>query len=147
MIYVIENIAQTLYIRVMKSWPRLIIIFLAYGIALLHMAVPHHHASVGNNNAMFVHAACVSHTSGGLLQRVLSTDLGYGHLENFKKSADTDVKFLSREVLAYILLPALLSVPTSPRLFSEFSDGYIEKLKKRLLLFSVSHFRAPPFCF
>jgi hypothetical protein len=147
MIYVIENSAQTIYIRAMKSWPRLTIVFLAYGIALLHMAVPHHHASAGNSNAIFFHASCLSHTSAGLLQRVLSTDLGYGHLENFKKSTDTDIRFSSRTILGYILLPALISEPVHPGIFSEFSSGFIEKLKKRLLLFSVSHRRAPPFFF
>lgn len=147
MIYVIENVAQTLYIRAMKSWPRLIIVFLAYGIALLHTAVPHHHASAGNSNAIFLHASCLSHTSGGLLQRVLSTDLGYGHLENFKKSTDTDIRFSSRSILCYTVLPSLISEPIGPGAFSEFSGGYIGKLKKRLLLFSVNHLRAPPFFF
>jgi len=147
MTYVIENVAETFYIRAMKSWVRLIIVFLAYGIALLHTAVPHHHASAGKNSATFIHAGCLSHSSGGLLQRVLSTDLGYGHLENFKKSADTYIEFSSRALLACILLPSLISEPNLPGPFSEFSNGYIEKLTKRLLLFSVSHLRAPPFFF
>jgi hypothetical protein len=128
----------------MKSWARLLIIFLAYGIALLHTAVPHHHSVAGNSNSTSFHSGCVGHASGGLLQRVLSTDLGYGHLETFKKNTGTDIRFSSRTVLASIVVPRVVTQPTILNTSPEFSSGYIEKLKKRLLFFSVTHLRAPP---
>ena len=78
----------------MKPWGRFIFVFIAYSIALLHTAVPHHHGVAGAGQFVFAHAGCsFTHSAGGLLQKALSTDLGVGHLETFKKNADTPMDF------------------------------------------------------
>lgn len=131
----------------MKSWGRFVLIFFAYSIALLHTVVPHHHAQARVGESVISHAACIfSESSSGLLQKVLSTDLGIGHLETFKKGGETDVNFST--AAAWVLATAVVCVAllSPPRTASEFSHGYIENLKRKLLLFSVSHFRAPPVC-
>ena len=128
----------------MKPWGRFIFVFIAYGLALLHTAVPHHHADGSSSDMMFSHAGCqYSHTSGGLLQRALSTDLGLGHLETFKKNTDTQLETSARVVVAITFFLPIANAPAiSP--VAESVGGYVEKLKRQLLLFSVSHFRAPP---
>ena len=131
----------------MKRWGRLIFIFIAYGLALLHTAVPHHHLSASiAGETVLTHAGCfVDKSSGGLLQRVLSTDLGVGHLETFKKGgagAELDFAVPFAAVLA-VIVPALIysgKIVSSPGILTR----YIEKFHKRLLLFSSAQFRAPP---
>ena len=131
----------------MKPWVRFVFIFIAYGIALLHTAVPHHHGAARKGDVMFMHAGChYSHSGGGLLQKVLSTDLGYGHLENFKKGGDTEISFSSGFVAIIAPVVPTTGLSAGFRSVPESLDGYIEKLKKRLLLFSVTQLRAPPAC-
>ena len=135
----------TSYIRVMKPWGRFIFIFFAYGLTLLHTAVPHHHSdTTGKGETLLTHAGCIfEQTSGGLLQRALSTDLGLGHLETFKKGTDTEIECTH----SALSLPAIIAQdPAIPEkiLFRVFGHGSIEKFRKRLLLFSTAHLRAPP---
>lgn len=128
----------------MKSWSRSALIFFAYSIALLHTAVPHHHAETRAGQAVVSHNRCIfSQSSDGLLQKVLATDLGVGHLEIFKKGGDANIEF-SKTVafIATSILPA--SFRDWPNTFAGFSGNAIEKLKRKLLLSSVSHLRAPP---
>ena len=131
----------------MKRWGRVIFIFVAYGLALLHTAVPHHHLSTSRpGETVFTHSGCLfDTTSGSLLQKVLSTDLGLGHLETFKKGgagAELDITVPFTTVLTAIV-PAL-TFPGKIVSFPASLSGYIEKFHKRLLLFSTAHFRAPP---
>jgi len=128
----------------MKRWGRLILVFIAYSFAMLHTVVPHHHAARSAGETTISHASCASGTeSGGLLQRAFSTDLGYGHLENFKKSSNPEVDFSTVALAVVGLLPiTLLSTPrvvTSSRV-----DGYLAKLRCRLLLRTSIPLRAPP---
>ncbi|MDQ2658533.1 MAG: hypothetical protein M3Y60_14005 [Bacteroidota bacterium] len=128
----------------MKTWSRYVLMFLAYGFALLHTAIPHHHVESGRGEVMFSHANCsYAHSSGGVLQRAITTDLGLGHLETFKKSADTRIVLSSRGVETIALPPAYCTEVAS-EIIREFRYGLIGKLKLQLLLFSVTHFRAPP---
>ena len=128
----------------MKSWVRLLFIFFAYGIALLHTAVPHHHASTGNGEQSIAAATCVFPGSdGGLLQRVLSTDLGTGHLETFKKGSDLEVVFASPAATVAVLVNLFHLVVIQQEL-PKRAATFIQKLQLQLLLSSVSHFRAPP---
>ena len=128
----------------MKTWARFLLIFFAYGIALLHTAVPHQHVKDGDSNRASLHAGCLfTQQGGGLLQKVLSTDLGFGHLETFKKGSDAEIEF--RAAIVSIPIPAIFTKAAAPfTALSESSLRYIENLKRQLLLFSVSHFRAPP---
>lgn len=129
----------------MKPWVRLLIVFFAYGMALLHTAVPHHHDSGPGGRTSISHAGCVfSHSKSGLLQLVFSTDLGYGHLEIFKKNADTTIEFSAAPATFAAIVPSSLRVSASFTPDFTASDGYIEKLRMRLLLFTASPFRAPP---
>lgn len=127
----------------MRPWVRFIFVFIAYGLALLHTIVPHHHAKRGSGSSVYAHTGCaVAHENGGLLLRTLSTDLGVGHLETFNRGSDTRIEFSVPALPATFSLPLLLqpvlhAVPT-------LLNGHVEKLKKRLLLFSASQFRAPP---
>lgn len=128
----------------MKPWGRFAIIFIAYGFALLHTAVPHHHPEVSDGQTVISQAGCrISHTTSGLLQLVFSTDLGYGHLETFQKAADPDIVFSTMGTPIFHVTP-LTSIPAARQEIRELSAGYIEKLHKRLLLFSSANFRAPP---
>lgn len=131
----------------MKRWGRLVFIFIAYGLALLHTAVPHRHAaSFPAGETVLTHTGCLfDSNTGSLLERALSTDLGVGHLETFKKGgggSELDITVPFTAALA-VLVPALIS---SAKLvsFRGSQSGYIEKFHKRLLLFSTAHFRAPP---
>lgn len=145
MTFIFENIANSLYIRSMRRWVQFVIIFFAYGIALLHTAVPHHHEDASNRRVTITHAGCVfAHSNAGFLQMVFSTDLGYGHLEIFKKSAETQIEFsgVSASFEAVFSPPCSLAaaICECPR----YLNGFIEKLHQRLILFSASPFRAPP---
>ena len=130
----------------MKRWGRVIFIFVAYGLALLHTAVPHHHAASRTGETVLTHAGCLfDKSSGSLLQRVLSTDLGLGHLETFKKGgagAELDITAPFTAIPA-VIVPAW-TFPGKIVSFPGSLSGYIEKFHKRLLLFSTAHFRAPP---
>lgn len=129
----------------MNRWSRLIIIFVAYGLALLHTAVPHQHGQGSQGQPVISHGGCVLHGSiGGLLQMVLSTDLGVGHLETFKKGGDADINFSSVGVSFIFILTSLVFFPRLPDRYCERLGTYIEKLHKRLILFSSRHLRAPP---
>ena len=141
----LEKLPDLSYLYTMKSWGRFALLFFAYSIALLHTAVPHHHTQARTGEFVISHSACVfSEAGGGFLQKVLSTDLGIGHLENFKKGGETDLNLSAAVswVIATAVLYVALHNPANAA--SEFSKGHIEKLKRKLLLFSVSHFRAPP---
>ena len=95
---------------------------------------------------MLTHTGCLfDGNTGSLLQRALSTDLGVGHLETFKKGgggSELDITVPFTAALA-VLVPALIS---SAKLvsFRGSQSGYVEQFHKRLLLFSTAHFRAPP---
>lgn len=129
----------------MKSWGRLLLIFIAYGIALLHTAVPHHHATAGNGEPVFLHAGCGQpHSTSGFLQRVLSTDLGAGHLETFKKGGDFEMVFASPHVAITGVLTNILELIFSDQAHGEYWGAFLQNLKRQLCLFSVSHLRAPP---
>ena len=143
-ILIFEKLHASAYIWGMKTWSRLVLLFLAYGLALLHTAIPHHHVESGRGEVMFSHMDCsYAHSSGGVLQRAMKTDLGLGHLETFKKSADTRIELSSRGVEIITLLAAFCTGITS-EIVREFRYGFIGKLRLQLLLSSVTHFRAPP---
>lgn len=128
----------------MKMWVRLVLVFLAYGLALLHTAFPHHHVGFVRGEIVFSHAGCSqAHSAGGVLQRALATDLGLGHLETFNKASGTRIELSARGIATVALLP-IVSVDIAVRPVHEFQNGFIRKLKSQLLLFSVNHFRAPP---
>lgn len=131
----------------MKSLGRFALIFVAYSIALLHTAVPHSHASVRTGEFIISQTGCILTESGtGFLQKVLSTDLGIGHLETFQKGSKADIE--SSAIFTWVIATAAsyVALISPEKVHLEFSQGYIEKLKRKLLLFSVSHFRAPPVC-
>ena len=129
----------------MKNWGRFLLLFVAYGIALLHTAVPHQHTQSGNNVAIISHKGCLLSPTDGLLVKILSTDLGVGHLETFQKGSNAEIEFTPGVVLLMVT-PAVFIDILSPSVavLSKLSQPYFERLKRRLLLFSVSHFRAPP---
>ena len=128
----------------MKPWGRFIFIFIAYSFALLHTAVPHQHPEPNDGKTTLSAAGCISTQSmGGFLQMVFSTDLGYGHLETFQKSTDTDIDFSPAIVsIIAILVPLTLQEDLAEN--RTFSGIHIGKLYHRLLLFSSTQFRAPP---
>ncbi len=120
------------------------LVFLAYGLALLHTAFPHHHVGLGRGEIIFSHGGCSqAHSTDGVLQRALATDLGLGHLETFKKGSDTRIELSSRGIAIVAILP-IVSTDTAVRTLHEFQNGFIRKFRTQLLLFSVNHFRAPP---
>ncbi len=129
----------------MKPWARFVFVLIAYGIALLHTAVPHHHFQPTAGDPVIRHKGCVPlEDQAGLLFRVLATDLGVGHLETFKQNADTELDFTGRCIAVVPLLPspaALLSASTG---FSAFLSRDIEKIGRQRLLLSVTSFRGPP---
>jgi hypothetical protein len=129
----------------MRRWKRFVFVLIAYAMALLHTAVPHQHSQRAAGETSIYHAGCiVDESMGGFLKKLFSTDLGYGHLETFQKSADTDIDFLFTGVsIIALLVPILLILVVAP-LYRELLEGYIGKIHKRLLLLSASHFRAPP---
>ena len=145
MTVIFENLYNSFYIRDMRPWLRFIMIFFAYGMALLHTAVPHHHEGSIDGRATISSGGChLTHATGGILQKVFSTDLGYGHLEVFKKSSDTNIQFSGISLaLAAIILP-VVTAPARTRLSSWLLNGFINKFHQRLLLFSETQFRAPP---
>lgn len=145
-INVVETYATRLYIRGMKPWKRFAFVFVAYSLALLHTAVPHQHQAFADGTMTLSAAGCVSGQSmGGFLKMVFSTDLGHGHLETFQKSAEAQIDFSLALVSILLVFTPLVSLQ-SGRCESVTSFGtHIEKLHKRLLLFSSAHFRAPPF--
>lgn len=129
----------------MKPWGRFVFIFIAYGIALLHTAVPHQHPQGIEGQTTLFQAGCIANEStSGFLKMILSTDLGYGHLETFNKSADISLD-LSFAGLAIITVLIPFSIYSGIGVVCrEYLDAYIDKIYKNLLLFSTSHFRAPP---
>lgn len=145
MTVIFEILSNSFYIRDMRPWLRFSMILFAYGMALLHTAVPHHHEVPDAGRVTITSTGChLTHATGGILQRVFSTDLGYGHLEVFKKSSDTNIQFSGVSlVLTSIILP-VVNVPVCTRLSSWLLRGFINKLHQRLLLFSETQFRAPP---
>lgn len=130
----------------MKTWGRFLLLFFAYGIAILHTAVPHQHTQDADNIAVISHAGCLVTQSGdGWLQKVLSTDLGTGHLETFKKGSNAEIEFSPGVVLLIATRANFIdTMSATMKVLSELSKPYIENLKRRLFLSSVSHFRAPP---
>lgn len=145
MTVVFENVYNSFYIRDMKPWLRLFMIFFAYGMALLHTAVPHHHEGPVDGRVTITSASChLTHTTGGILQRVFSTDLGYGHLEVFKKTSDTSIQFSAISSVLTAIISPMVSVPASTGSSSWLLNGFINKFHHRLLLFSATQFRAPP---
>lgn len=131
----------------MKSWGRFVLIFFAYSIALLHTAVPHNHGQSRVGEYVISQAGCIFAESGsGLLQRVLSTDLGIGHLEIFKKGSEADINLIATVVMVIATIVLTVALRSPVKTASELFQGYIEKLKRKLLLFCVSLLRAPPVC-
>lgn len=66
--FIFEKLRCSAYICGMKTWSRLVLLFLAYGLALLHTAIPHHHVESGRGEVMFSHMDCsYAHSSGGVL--------------------------------------------------------------------------------
>lgn len=128
----------------MKPWGRFILVLIAYGMALLHTAVPHHHSTGSAGVPTISYGGCVVVDSDGLLKRALSTDLGYGHLENFQKGSDAEMESSGVDVPLLIMFSNLTQILSSKQVVTLSSASYIEKLRIRLLLLSVSHFRAPP---
>lgn len=129
------------YICVMKSWGRFFVIFIAYALALLHTAIPHHHQTVHEGLAISA-TACCPPVSDGLLGRALSTDLGVGHLETFKAESQLELAQASETSTAVyarerVILPVITSQPAC-------QNGDITSLKQRRLLFSATSFRGPP---
>lgn len=128
----------------MKPWGKFCFLVIAYGLILLHTFVPHQHANRTQGKVVIMHAGCTLPDGfGGLLERVFATDLGYGHLEDFNKSASIDLavplrSLLDEFVTVHIDVLSGTSKPSVP-------DCYIEKLKKKLILLSSGVFRAPPF--
>jgi hypothetical protein len=128
----------------MRPWRRFIFIFFAYGIAILHTAVPHQHDEATDNRVVITHAGCLfTHSMDGFLQMLFSTDLGDGHLETFKKGGDTELTF-SPVSMSVIALFWSAPRPAIIRIAPKFVSVFVDQLKKRLLLFSARHFRAPP---
>ena len=144
MTVIFENSRGRAYIRIMKRWGRFILIFVAYGIALLHTAVPHHHDSSSDRSTIITGVGChFNHSSGGFLQMLFSTDLGYGHLEIFKKGADTRVDFSATGFAVMAVFATPVRVPAVASCAG--SDyPFIDKLQRRLLLYSATRFRGPP---
>ena len=129
----------------MKPWKRFAFVLVAYAMALLHTAVPHQHPQPTFGEAVLSTAGCaVDESMGGFLKNIFSTDLGLGHLETFQKSADGDMDFSFTSVAIIALLVPVLLLPVASPVYRELLEGYIEKIHKRLLLSSTSHFRAPP---
>ena len=128
----------------MKPWGRFIFVLLAYGMALLHTAVPHHHISASPGVPIISPGRCVAMGSDGLLKRALSTDLGYGHLETFQKGGDAEMESSGVDVPLFIIFSNLAEIVSPKQVINVFSSSYVDKLRIRLLLLSVSHFRAPP---
>lgn len=129
----------------MKSWCRFVFVFVAYGMAMLHTAVPHHHFDRRAGEAVLTHSGCLFNSSvGGVLQLALSTDLGYGHLETFNKGGDSEFEFPSCHFLLALITATPSFISESQVSFYSYGDSYISYLKKRLLLLSSAHFRAPP---
>lgn len=129
----------------MRPWGRFLFILAAYSIALLHTAVPHHHLQASSGEVILAHRGCVlPHGQGGLLQRVFSTDLGVGHLETFKKNADTPIDFSTRFVTIVPVIPVITLVVLQSGIGPEFFASGIEQLKRQRLLLSIISFRGPP---
>lgn len=129
----------------MKKWLSFGLMGLAYVLALLHVAIPHHHGAIGKGRLIITAAGCeTAGSTGGFLQTVFSANLGYRHLETFSKSSDaaTDV------VHPVAHLPALsgnaICVQAAGSELLELWTGYAGKLHKQFLLFSASPLRAPP---
>lgn len=128
----------------MKSWGKFGFLLVAYAFALLHTLVPHQHIAYRPGEEISVRAKCVLPQGvGGFLERVFSTDLGQGHLEDFNKSGGVDLEIPLRSVLEEILTTCACVSPLI--LTASPTAGYVEKLKKKLILLSSGVFRAPPF--
>jgi hypothetical protein len=129
----------------MKPWGRFLLVLFAYGMALLHTVVPHHHSKTSGGDPVIVHNGCVlPDGEGGLLQQVMSTDLGVGHLENFNKNSDAQVVH-TPGFEAVIGLMSLFNLPVSEVTgHAGYVSGYIEKLTRSTLLSAITSFRAPP---
>lgn len=129
----------------MKKWLAFGFISLAYGLALLHIAIPHHHGAMRHSRLIITVPGCeTAGSTAGFLRAVFATDLGYGHLETFSKSTDAAMDI--GHPIAH--LPAVFGVVICPATagceFQEVWGGYAVKLLKQLLLFSASPLRAPP---
>ncbi len=129
----------------MKPWCRFALVLFAYGMALLHTAIPHHHLQTGGDaSTVLVRQSCsLPHSEGGILQRALSTDLGIGHLETFNKESDTPLLLSSGPVSIFT---SISFIPDSGcELLSPGSPGeYIDVITRWQRLFSAVSFRGPP---
>lgn len=134
------------YLCGMKPWCRFALVLFAYGMALLHTAVPHHHLQVsgaGPSVAMR-HGCNQSHVEGGLLQRALSTDLGIGHLETFNKNSDTPLTF-GTAVFLFAFVNTCVAADSGHELTSAGAgDAHIDAITRWQRLFSAASFRGPP---
>lgn len=121
-----------------------IFILLAYGLALVHSAIPHQHTSTTTSDLKFEVPNVYDASILGRLQAAFATDLGSGHLESFAKSEPgADVAQSASDVPVVFL--ACLHFSAQPR--AEAHEGFgdfIEKLHSRTLLLASRQFRAPP---
>lgn len=129
----------------MKPWRRFALIFLAYGITLLHTAIPHHHHSARPDGKQAISSNhCTPVSSQGLLALVFSTDLGAGHLENFQKNdhAEQVLDFAAALYVAGVLFThhSLADIVSVQNEIWPFSDN----LSTQRLRYSAAGFRAPP---
>ena len=137
--------ADILYLCDMKRWTAFIFVLFAYGIALLHTAVPHQHADGSKGRVNISHRGCViSESKGGFLQSVLSTDLGYGQLETFQKNSGNNFSAGDLCSVGVAVIEPRVILISQQFAKAEFSGGYIGKFQKQLILFSATPFRAPP---
>lgn len=140
-IFCLENSRSVRYICHMKPWGRFCVIFVAYALALLHTAVPHHHQTV-HEGQVISSTTCCPPVADGVLGRALSTDLGTGHLETFKTESPLELSHpLGSMAAAYadekFTLPVVIGEPV-------YQNSPINLLKQRRLLFSTTSFRGPP---
>lgn len=129
----------------MKSWGRSALIFVAYSLALLHTAIPHHHSATpaGRMSVAPIHSVAPSVSS--LLALVFSTDLGKGHLETFQKSNHAqNVHQFAVALLMLGFLFALQNAAGTRASARKTVSHFAEKFYRQRILFSAAGFRAPP---
>lgn len=132
-----------LILQEMKNWKKLLFIFLAYGLTLMHTMVPHQHQQLVVRESVAMLQLPGSKSVEGFLQFLFAADLGENHLEIFKKSHITpfDFSFEGILLLSSLLLFAGLALTG---LCVRQLPGFIERLQQGLLLYASASLRAPP---
>ena len=122
----------------------LILLLVAYGLTLLHSAIPHQHSSIRTSDPKFEVRTVGDFSLFGRLQAAFATDLGCGHLESFAKSdGNADIAPIVTDVP--VLFLASHFITEEPLInVREASGAFIGKLHTRLVLLSALQFRAPP---